>query len=150
VDRETSIAFVGTVTWTVTFQTQEQYVYVCDAHPTTMRDNFVTDGGPPTPPPQPPPPVGSILYATVGPRATITFRTRRGARISRLRRGAYTIIVRDRSSAHNFRLYGPGINKRTRVANVGRTRWRVVFRRGLYRFRCDPHARRMRGSFRVF
>jgi plastocyanin len=149
VDRETSVAFVGTMTWTVTFQNQEQYEFVCDPHSTTMRGSFVTGGGPPNPPPAPPPPVGITLYATVGPGATISLKTRRGTRISRLRAGRYVIIVRDRSTSHNFHLYGRGVSKRTRVANVGRTRWSVLFRRGLYRYRCDPHARRMRGSFRV-
>ena len=149
VDRETSLAFEGTTTWTVTFQNEEQYTYLCDAHPTTMRDTFVTGGGPPNPPPAPPPPVGITLYATVGPGMTISLRTARGVRISRLRAGRYTIIVRDRSTSHNFRLYGRGVSKRTRVANVGRTRWSVLFRRGIYRYRCDPHPLRMRGSFRV-
>lgn len=149
VDQQTSVAFVGTTTWTVTFQDQEQYRFVCDPHSTTMRGSFVTGGGPPNPPPTPPPPVGSTLYATVGPGMTISLKTRRGARISRLRAGRYVIIVRDRSTSHNFHLYGRGVSKRTRVPVVGRTRWRVLFRRGVYRYRCDPHARRMRGSFRV-
>jgi plastocyanin len=152
VDQETTVAFVGTVTWTVTFQNQEQYRFQCDPHSTTMRGSFTTGGGPPPPPPPPPPPlprVGATLYATVGPGFTISLRTRRGSRITRLRRGTYRIVVRDRSSSHNFHLFGPGVSKRTRVSNIGNTRWRVTFRRGLYRFVCDPHKRRMRGSFRV-
>jgi plastocyanin len=154
VDQETSIGAITTVNWTVTFQDNQRYRFVCDAHPTTMRGSFTTGGGPSPPPPPPPPPsrlpaVGATLYATVGPGFTISFRTRRGARITRLRPGRYVIVVRDRSSAHNFHLYGRAVNKRTRVSAVGRTRWRVTFRRGIYRYRCDPHAGRMRGSFRV-
>ena len=151
VDQETSIAAITTVTWTVTFQNGEQYRFLCDAHPTTMRGSFTTGGGPAPPPPPPPPPpaVGSTLYATVGPRFTISFRTRRGSRITRLRPGRYVIIVRDRSTSHNFHLFGRGVSKRTRVPIVGRTRWRVTFRRGIYRYQCDPHKRRMHGSFRV-
>ena len=150
VDQETSIGAITTVTWTVTFQNNERYRFVCDAHPTTMRGSFTTGGGPSAPPPPPPPPaVGSTLYASVGPGFTISLRTRRGARISRLRPGRYVIVVRDRSSSHNFHLYGPGVSKRTRVPIVGRTRWRVTFRRGIYRYQCDPHRARMRGSFRV-
>jgi plastocyanin len=151
VDRETAVGSIQTVTWTVTFENEARYVFMCDPHSTTMRGSFTTGGGPsPPPPPPPPPPVGATLYATVGPGFTISFRTKRGARIRRLRAGRYTIIVRDRSTSHNFHLYGRGVSKRTRVPRVGRTRWIVTFRRGaLYRYRCDPHAKRMRGSFRV-
>jgi plastocyanin len=41
------------------------------------------------------------------------------------------------------------VNKRTTVGFRGTRTWSVTFRRGTYRFVCDPHARRMRGSFRV-
>jgi plastocyanin len=150
VERETGIAFVGTVTWTVTFRDQEVYTYLCEAHPATMRETFTTGGGPPDITPPPPPPVGSTLYATVGPRHTISFRTRRGARIRRVRPGKYTIVVRDRSRSHSFHLYGRGVNKRTRIGFAGTQVWGVTFRRGaIYRFRCNAHPRRMRGSFRA-
>jgi plastocyanin len=57
--------------------------------------------------------------------------------------------VRDRSRMHNFHLRGRGVNKRTTVGFLGSTTWTVTLRPGTYRFVCDPHARRMRGSFRV-
>jgi len=44
---------------------------------------------------------------------------------------------------------GRGVNKKTTVAFRGSRTWLVTFRPGRYRFVCDPHARRMRGSFRV-
>jgi plastocyanin len=50
---------------------------------------------------------------------------------------------------HNFHLRGRGVNKRTTVAFRGTATWTVTLRVGTYRFVCDPHARRMRGSFRV-
>jgi plastocyanin len=151
VDESTSVSFVGTTTWTVTLQDRQTYRYVCDPHATTMRGSFTTGGGPPTPPPPPPPPPPSTttLFATVGPGPTISLRTRSGRRVSRVRRGRYRIVVRDRSAMHNFHLRGPGINKRTTVAFRGTRTWTVTLRRGLYRFVCDPHAARMRGSFRV-
>jgi plastocyanin len=153
VDRETTIAETGTETWTVTFRNEARYTFLCDAHPVDMRDTFTTGGGPPPQPPAPPPPplprVGSTLYATVGPGFTISFRTRRGARISRLRAGRYRIVVRDRSSSHNFHLTGRAVNKRTSVAFRGTVTWTLRVRRGTYRFVCDPHRLRMRGSFRV-
>lgn len=154
VSRTTTLGFVGTVTWAVTLADNSRYEYVCDAHPSTMNGDFTTGGGPPppppSPPPPPPPPVGSRLIATVGPGFTISFRTTRGRRISRLRPGRYTIVVRDRSRSHSFHLYGRGVNKRTRIRFAGTTTWQVTFRRGtIYRFRCNAHPNRMRGSFRT-
>jgi len=151
VNMRTTVGFTGTVTWTVTLQDGSLYTYVCDVHPGDMRGTFTTGGGPPPPPPSPPPPpVGSRLFATVGPGFRISFRTARGARITRLRAGRYTIVVRDRSRSHSFHLYGRGVNKRTRIRFAGTTTWRVSFRRGVrYRFRCNAHPARMRGSFRT-
>lgn len=150
VERRTDVQDTGTVTWIVTLRDESVYTYLCEAHPDTMRETFTTGGGPPEPPPAPPPPVGSTLYATVGPGQTISFHTRRGARIRRVRAGRYRIVVRDRSRSHSFHLYGRGVNKRTRIRFAGTTTWSVVFRRGaLYRFRCNAHPGRMRGSFRA-
>jgi hypothetical protein len=153
VDRETAIATTGTETWTITLRDNAEYTFVCDSHPATMRGTFTTGGGPPPqplPPPAPPPPVGSTLYATVGPGFTISFRTRRGGRITRVRPGRYRILVRDRSRSHSFHLFGRGVNKRTRIAFAGTQVWNVTFRRGArYRFRCNAHPTRMRGSFRA-
>jgi plastocyanin len=150
VDMATQVGFIGTVTWTVTFRDAARYTYVCDPHSSQMRGSFTTGGGPPTPPPPPPPGPGiTILTATVGPSATISLRTATGRRVTRLRRGRYRIRVRDRSRMHNFHLRGPGVNKRTTVRFRGTVTWTVTLRRGIYRFVCDPHATRMRGSFRV-
>lgn len=151
VDMTTSVGFIGTVTWTVTLRNAAQYTYVCDPHAGQMRGTFTTGGGPQPSPPPPPPPSQRVqtLTATVGPGATISLRTANGRRVSRLRRGRYRIRVRDRSSMHNFHLRGPGVNKRTTVRFRGTVTWTVTLRRGTYRFVCDPHARRMRGSFRV-
>jgi plastocyanin len=147
VDQRTTEAFVGTVTWRVSL-TNGRYTFLCDPHPTQMRGSFTV--GIPTPPPPPPPPAPRVttLVATVGPGATIRL-TRNGRRISRVRRGRYRIVVRDRSAMHNFHLIGRGVNKRTTVRFRGSRTWLVTFRPGRYRFVCDPHARRMRGSFRV-
>ena len=152
VDMSTTVAFVGTRTWTVTLQDKQVYRYVCDPHDTSMRGSFTTGGGPPTSPPPPPPPRSRVqtLSATVGPAFTISLRTARGARVRKLRAGRYRIVVRDRSASHNFHLVGTGVNKRTTVRFRGTTTWTVTLRRGkTYRFVCDPHRTRMKGSFRV-
>ena len=88
------------------------------------------------------------LAATVGPSFTISVK-KAGTRVTTLRRGAYTFVVSDRSDLHNFRLRGPGVNRATGIAFVGRRNWTVTLRPGRYTFLCDPHSLDMRGSFRV-
>jgi plastocyanin len=149
VDQRTDVETITTQTWTVTLQDRARYTFVCDPHNTVMRGSFTTGGGPPTPPP-PPTTRPPTLIATVGPGATISLRTSRGARVTRLKAGRYRIVVRDRSRMHNFHLSGLGLNKRTTVRFRGSTTWTVTFRKGrAYRFVCDPHAKRMKGSFRA-
>jgi plastocyanin len=149
VNMATEVGFIGTVTWNVTLRDAARYTYVCDPHAGQMRGTFTTGGGPPTQPPPPPPPRVQTLTATVGPSATISLRTASGRRVTRLRRGRYRIRVRDRSAMHNFHLIGPGLNRKTTVRFRGTATWTVTLRRGTYRYVCDPHARFMRGSFRV-
>lgn len=148
VNVSTDVAFVGTRTVQVTLQDKARYTFLCDAHPTSMRGTFTTGGGPPVSPPPPPRPRVKTLTATVGPGRTISLRSGT-SRVSRLKAGRYRIVVRDRSSAHNFHLRGPGVNKRTAVGFKGTATWTVTLRRGRYRFVCDPHAAVMKGSFRV-
>jgi hypothetical protein len=90
------------------------------------------------------------LAGTVGPQFTISLK-KGGKRITApLRRGRYTIAVNDRSDFHNFRLRGPGVNRRiTSVALVGRRSVTVMLAPGRYTFLCDPHPVEMRGTFRV-
>jgi plastocyanin len=89
------------------------------------------------------------LTGTVGPGFTITLK-RNGRKVTRLPAGRYRITVSDRSSAHNFRLRGPGVNRQiTRVSATGPRRVVLTLRRGRYTYVCDPHASTMRGSFRV-
>lgn len=149
VNMATEVGFIGTVTWTVTLRDASRYTYVCDPHAAQMRGTFTTGGGPPPPPPPPPPSRIQRLTATVGPSATISLRTANGRRVSRLRAGRYRIVVRDRSAMHNFHLIGPRVNRKTTVSFRGTQTWTLTLRRGSYRYICDPHARRMRGSFRV-
>lgn len=93
-------------------------------------------------------PTAQRLAATVGPGETITL-TRAGHPVKRLAAGTYTIVVRDLAGDHNFHLVGPGVNRATDVARTGTHMWHVTLRKGLYRFRCDPHASFMDGAFTV-
>jgi plastocyanin len=149
VNQATEVGFIGRVTWTVTFRDASRYTYVCDPHSGSMRGTFTVGGGPPPQPPPPPPPRVQRLTATVGPGATISLRTANGRRVSRLRAGRYRIVVRDRSAMHNFHLIGPRVNRKTTVRFRGTQTWTLTLRRGNHRYVCDPHARFMRGSFRV-
>lgn len=58
--------------------------------------------------------------------------------MARLNEGSYAIAVSDRSPVHNFRLTGPGVNKATGVAALGRTVWTISLKHGKYHFQCDP------------
>ncbi|MDF2750197.1 MAG: hypothetical protein K0T00_1373 [Gaiellaceae bacterium] len=143
VNEATTLAFVGTVTWTVTF-TDGRYTFVCDPHSAHMNGRFTAG----TPPP-PPAPVVKQLVATVGPRAVITLRDARGRRLSRLTPGRYRIVVRDRSRVHNVHLAGAGINRKTTRAGRGTVTWNVRLRRGTLRYWSDASPKTLRGSVRV-
>jgi len=70
-------------------------------------------------------------------------------KVTSLKAGKYTIVVKDTSSGHNFRLKGPGLNKATSVSGKGTFTWKVTLKKGTYTFVCDPHASFMKGSFKV-
>jgi hypothetical protein len=139
----TEVEFVGTRTFTVTFR-EGRYTYVSDAdaylYGTFQVGTATTTTTTTT--------TTNKLVATVGPGFTINL-TRGGRKVTRLKPGTYTIVVRDRARIHNFHLRGPGVNKKTGVAFVGTVRWRVKLVRGLYRYNCDPHITTLRSSFRV-
>lgn len=89
------------------------------------------------------------LVGTVGPGFTITLQ-KSGTKVTKLKAGTYAITVDDRSSAHNFHLSGPGVNKKTSVGGTGKVTWKVTLQKGkTYRYVCDPHASSMKGSFRT-
>ena len=88
------------------------------------------------------------LTGTVGPGFTITLK-KGTAKVTKLKAGAYVIKVSDKSSIHNFRLKGPGVNKATTVGGTGTSTWKVTLKKGKYTFVCDPHASIMKGSFTV-
>jgi plastocyanin len=148
VDENSGVGFVGTATWTVALA-EGDYMFFCDPHPTRMRGRFAVGNAAPPPPSPPPASAVTRLLASVGPGRTIGVRTPAGATVSSVRAGAVSIVVRDRSAAHDFHLTGPGVNRRTTVAFTGTQTWKLLLRKGVYRFVCDPHRQRMRGSFRV-
>lgn len=144
VDEATSVEGTGTVVWTVTLQ-NGRYTLLCDPHPSDMRQTFVAG----TPPPPPPPVVRTRLLATVGPTRAITLRSASGRALRSLTRGAYAIVVRDRTKVHNFHLVAPGVNRRTAVAGTGTVTWNVTLRAGTLRFFSDAAPKTLRGSLPV-
>ena len=91
---------------------------------------------------------GHKLTGVSGPGFTITLRNGSTA-VKTLAAGTYTIVVADKSSVHNFHLFGPGVKKTTSVAGKGTFHWTVKLRKGTYTYQCDPHSSFMKGTFKV-
>jgi hypothetical protein len=151
VEQFTQVETTGTVTWNVTFR-EGRYTIQCDPHPTQMVRVF-TVGDPPPPPvptPTPTPKPTPKLLATVGPRNTISLRSGTGAVLRRgVKAGTYAIVVRDRSKLHNFHLVGPAVNRRSAVAGMGTTTWKLKLAKGILRFYSDRAPKTVKGSVRV-
>ena len=88
------------------------------------------------------------LTGTDGPGFTITLKSGSAA-VKKLKAGSYTVVIHDKSNIHNFHLTGPGVNKKTGVGFVGNQTWKVKLKKGTYKYKCDPHASFMKGSFTV-
>ena len=149
VEEATSVDAIEDKQWTVTFR-DGRYTYVCDLHPTQMVREIVVGTPPVTPPPPAPAPAPvPKLLATVGPKAVISLRNAAGAAITRVKAGTYAIVVRDRSKVHNFHLIGRGVNKRSTLAGVGTTTWKLKLAPGTLRFYSDKAPKTVKGSIRV-
>jgi plastocyanin len=91
----------------------------------------------------------SKLSGVAGPGFTITLKSG-GKVVKTLKAGTYTVVVSDKSSSHNFHLFGPGVNKTTSVPFTGTQTWTVKLKAGTYTYQCDIHASvGMKGSFKV-
>lgn len=89
------------------------------------------------------------LSGVTGPGFTITLKSG-GKAVKTLKPGAYTIVVADKSSIHNFHLFGPGVNKTTGVPFTGTVTWKVRLKKGSYTYQCDVHASSgMKATFKV-
>jgi plastocyanin len=90
------------------------------------------------------------LAGTVGPGFTIKL-AKGGKAVKTLKHGMYKITVADKSSAHNFDFFGPGVKKVvTSVPFIGTKSVTVTLKKGTYTFQCDPHASSgMKGTLKV-
>lgn len=91
---------------------------------------------------------GKKLEGSVGPGFVIGL-TQGGQPVTTLAAGTYTLVVDDKSNAHNFHLTGPGVDVSTTVEETGTKTFRVKLRAGSYHYQCDPHASTMQGDFTV-
>lgn len=117
---QTEVEFVGDVNVTVDL-TPGVWVYACSPHFETMNGRFTVVAADPKPSP---------------PRqiaATVTS-TRVSLAPTRVASGRYVLTVTDRSASRGFHLVGPGIDRRTGKAYVGKSTWRVRLGPGTYRF----------------
>jgi hypothetical protein len=84
-----------------------------------------------------------------GPRSPISLK-KNGVKVSSLRAGTYKVKVNDKTTEHNFYLYGPGVTIRTGLEFTGTRTFSVTFKKGkLYRFICTVDPLTMKGSFRA-
>jgi plastocyanin len=89
------------------------------------------------------------LKGEVGPGFTIEV-LKAGKDLKTIKKGTYKIKVEDKAMIHNFRLFGPGLNKKTGVPFVGDKTWTITLKPGRYTYQCDPHhLSGMRGHFKV-
>ena len=89
------------------------------------------------------------FYGTVGPGTTIKLKRANGTTVNHASPGARKFVISDKSSGHNFHLFGPGVGKKTGISFIGSRTWKVTLSVGTYKFRCDAHPTTMRGSFDV-
>lgn len=149
VEEMTSVDAIEDKNWTVTFR-EARYTYVCDLHPSQMVRELVVGNPPAAQPPKPAPPKPTPkLLATVGPKSTISLRSATGAALKSIKGGTYSIVVRDRSKAHNFHIVGVGVNKKSSVSAVGTTTWKLKLSKGTLRFYSDKAPTTVKGSVKV-
>jgi plastocyanin len=80
----------------------------------------------------------------------ISLKTSSGKKVTTLKSGFYKLKVTDGSDIHNFQIEGPGLDKRVTTVNFKGTKTvRVHFRKGKYKFYCQPHESSMFGFFKV-
>ena len=91
---------------------------------------------------------GNLLVGSVSDPLNISL-TQGGKKVTALKAGTYTITVQDKASDHNFHLTGAGVNKSTSVSGKGTFTWKVTFKKGTYKYVCDPHKSFMKGSIKV-
>jgi plastocyanin len=81
------------------------------------------------------------LHGTIGPGFTISLKDAHGKKVTTLKAGKYTFVVRDEATIHNFTLNGPGIKNKTITDTtfVGTKTVTLTLKHGTYTFYCTVH-----------
>jgi hypothetical protein len=101
------------------------------------------------------PSANPVLVATVGTNDgfDIDLADTNGVHVSRIPPGMYDVVVRDRSTLHNFHLASnedTTVDFKTELEFVGEMTFTVTFRdHTTYAYACEPHWQIMNGSFLV-
>lgn len=101
------------------------------------------------------PQANTLLIATVGTNDgfDIGLADANGVAVTRIPPGTYDVLVRDRSTLHNFHLASnedTTVNFRTELDFVGEMTFTVTFRdETRYAYACEPHWQVMNGEFFV-
>ena len=61
--------------------------------------------------------------------------------------GTYAFVITDKASIHDWNLVGPGVNKTSGVAFVGKKTIVATLKRGSYKYQCSVHF--FKGTFKV-
>ena len=88
-----------------------------------------------------PPPSPPKLTATVSSASRVSLKNSRGANVTSLKAGWYTVLVEVRTRTANFHIVGPGTNKWTTKKFLGDVLWGVHFVKGSYRYMNDTRAK---------
>lgn len=92
-------------------------------------------------------PIQPTLNAKVTARS-ISLTDSSGNPVKSLVQRSYRIVVRDSSRGQNFHLFGPAVNRKTKVAATTTRTWIVNLRPGKYVYRSDRNTK-LRGAFTV-
>ena len=71
-----------------------------------------------------------VYTGVVGPGFTITMAKKP------TKAGKIKLVIRDKSSVHNFHLTGPGVNVKTSVPAIGTKTFTITLKKGTYKFIC--------------
>jgi len=120
--------------------TNGTYTFLCDPHPSTMTRTFTVGSTTTTT-------TATRLAASVSPSATIAL-MKSGKKVKTLTAGTYRLTVSDRSATGNFHLTGPGVNRKTAIAQKTTATWQLTLKAGTYTYRSDANPR-VKGTFTV-
>ena len=70
-----------------------------------------------------------------------------GKKVTMLKPGTYAFVITDKASIHDWNLVGPGVNKTSGVAFVGKKTIVATLKRGSYKYQCSVHF--FKGTFKV-